>query len=190
MPDVRQLKSYARMSGKDLPKKGIAMRGNAWLLNGYCHLVNKTFLFIQKYFEGIVPAGRPDEEIYWKTKAMYEKIAYFWENGKAEEAEKLLEEYLEFATCYFEQGNPWKTREEDRRACRNTILNSLQMIANLTVWLEELEKHPACQVREWLELTGSWQVQSVHSGYELPKTEELMLWNTKNSFQMARNRVS
>lgn len=166
-------------------RKGIIMRGNAWLLNGYCHLVNKTFLFIQKYFEGIVPAGRPDQDIYWKTKALYEELEELWDNDKKEAAEALLEDYLEYATVYFEQGDPWKTREENRRACCNTILNSVQMIANLTIWLEAMEEYPACQVKEWLELKEEWQVQSVHSGYELPRTEELTLWNEKRAFRRA-----
>lgn len=87
------------------------MNGNACLVNGYCHLVNKTLFFIQKYFEGIIPAGRPDQEIYWKTKAVYEQIRELLDGGREEEVRQILQGYLEFATAYFEQGEPWKTRE-------------------------------------------------------------------------------
>ena len=175
------------------------MNENSLLINGYCHLVNKTFSFIQKYFDGVVPAGRLDQDIYWKTKEIYDSLEKLqaaqsceeqvYENCfKAELAarvQEILEDYLRFATEYFEQGNPWKNRECDRRVCRNTVLNSVQMIANLTIWLELLEEYPAARVKEWLELDEEWQVHGVHSGYELPVTEELTLYLLKNTFQMA-----
>lgn len=157
------------------------MNENSLLINGYCHLVNKTFSFIQKYFDGVVPAGRLDQDIYWKTKEIYDSL----ETLQAARVQEILEDYLRFATEYFEQGNPWKNRECDRRVCRNTVLNSVQMIANLTIWLELLEEYPAARVKEWLELDEEWQVHGVHSGYELPVTEELTLYLLKNTFQMA-----
>lgn len=38
------------------------------LIREYCRQVNESLHFIQKYMEGIVPAGRCDEKIYWETK--------------------------------------------------------------------------------------------------------------------------
>lgn len=59
------------------------------------------------------------------------------------------------------------------------------MIANLTVWLGALEDCPAYKVEKWLNLGKEWQVHSVRSGYELPKTEELTLTDVKKAFQTA-----
>lgn len=167
------------------------MSENTWLINGYCHLVNKTFFFIDKYFEGVIPAGRVDVEVYERTREAYSLLEHYRETGDKEEAGKLLEVYLTFATDYLEQGAPWRTRETDRRGCRNTILNSVQMIANLTVWLKALSAEeqwplcPAAKVQEWLSLGEQWQVHSIHSGFELPQTEELIVNSAKSSFQMA-----
>ena len=116
------------------------MNENTRLMNEYCTLVNKIFAFIQEYFDGIVPAGRPDPEIYHKTKAIYEQLENWGEDSEGKECRKdaaqvLLEEYLVFAEAYFAKGNPWENRENNRSICRNTVLNSVQMIANLTVWL-------------------------------------------------------
>lgn len=167
------------------PEKGLNMNENSWLENGYCHLVNKTFFFIEKYFEGIVPAGRPDQDIYWKTKKIYDELEVLWEEGRTEEADRILGEYLTFATEYFEQGNPWKNREKNPRACRNAVLNSVQMIANLTVWLGARREYPAYHVMRWLELDREWQVHHVHSGYQLPKIEQITPYHVKSTFQMA-----
>ena len=87
---------------------------------------------------------------------------------------RLLAEYLNYAAEYLKKGNPWAIREQNRRACCNTILTSLQMIANLTVWLEILGEAPACHVSHWLNLETDWQVHSVHSGTELTGVTELV----------------
>ena len=168
-----------------------------WLVKEYCRLVNENIGFIQEYFEGIVPAGRPEDEIYWKTKAICEQLRGLLEeesrneakmnerkmnlttagnsNTTEDEIDHILEAYLKYAADYFEQGEPWNTREQNRRACRNTILNSLQMIANLTFWLDVLGEETAHEVSDWLELDMSWKVHSVHSGLELCQAEKLEL---------------
>lgn len=167
------------------------MSENTWLINEYCHLVNKTFLFVGKYFEGVIPAGRLDPEIVEYTKKTYKFLANYRESGQKAAAWQVLEEYLRFATDYFEQADPWKIRESDRRACRNAILNSVQMIANLTYWLKELsfgdqrDLCPASKVEKWLSLDAKWQIHYIHSGYELPQIDEIIINSAKNSFQMA-----
>lgn len=156
-------------------ERDVVMGENTRLLNGYCHLVNKTIFFINKYLEGIIPAGRLDQDIYWKTKAVYEEVEALIEEGCEEEAEQLIEAYLDDANQYFEEGRPWETCRADRRAFRNTVLNSVQMIANLTILLETSFDYPTQKVGGWLSLEGGWQVQRVHSGHELPRTETITL---------------
>lgn len=154
------------------------MYENTTLLNGYCHLVNKTLLFVRKYFEGIVPAGRLDQDLYWKTKALYDETASLLEEQRLEEAECLLEEFLRYSNGYFEEGRPWENHRENRRACRNTVLNTIQLVANLTVLLSPVIDYPTQKVSGWLGLTHDWKVQNVHSGYELPETESIAILDT------------
>lgn len=162
----------------DKERDEAGMYENTKLLNGYCHLVNKTLLFVQKYFEGIVPAGRLDRDLYWKTKKVYEQAEVLLQEDKITDLENLLEQYLEFANAYFEAGKPWETCREDRRTCRNTILNSVQLVANLTILLTPILEYPTGKVGKWLELTQNWNVQSVHSGYELPRTDMIAMVDT------------
>lgn len=140
---------------------------NIIILNGYCNLVNKLFYFIQNNFEGIVPAGRLDEEIYWKTKRVFDQESTYLREGRKNEVIGLLSDYLSFADQYFEEGNIGDDSVSDRRICRNTTLNSIQLVANLTILLTPLASHPADQVCKWLELGDKWEVKRVHSGYEL-----------------------
>lgn len=149
------------------------MNDNTKLIKGYRYLVKETLLFIDQYFEGIIPAGRVEEEIYWKTKELYNQVQALLICSRRDQVITLLEEYLEFAITYFKQGNPLEAMETDRKACRNTVLNSVQMMVNLTVLLEALAFEPAKRVSEWLGLGKEWQVHRLCSGYELPQAKEL-----------------
>lgn len=138
-------------------------------------MVNKTVQFVQKYFEGIVPAGKLDRDLYWKTKSVYERAERLLECDKEEEAQELLADFLEYANSYFEAGKPWETCHNDRQACRNTVLNSVQLVANLTVLLRPVPDCPTQTVSGWLQLSEAFRVQSVHSGHELPRTAPIGL---------------
>ena len=149
----------------------------------YCQLVAETFTYIEEHFESIVPAGCPDQEIYWKTKAVYEQLEQLLgqtdcrgetiilpapEGSKeAAEGEQLIAAYLEYARNYFTERRP-ADHAENRRLCRNVVLNTVQMIANLAIWLECLYQDPAANyVQKCLVLAADWKVHFVHSGTEL-----------------------
>ena len=108
------------------------------LIREYCRQVNESLHFIQKYMEGIVPAGRCSEELYWDV-----------------------------------EGEPWKTRITDRRLCRNTILNHLQMLANVSFWLREQGEPLAEEVCGWLLAQETADVQKVRSGQSLEVAREI-----------------
>lgn len=150
----------------------------------YEYLVNAVITLIQEAFEGIVPAGKIDQEIYWYTKETGDRLRSLLEskessgrggsksNGRAQgraqaEAEELLLGYLSFAVSYLEQGEPWETLTENRSACRNTVLNTLQMLANLTCWLSKAQEQTALSVQSALHMEEAWRVHRISSGTDL-----------------------
>ena len=128
------------------------MSENTILVEEYCCLVNKILLFLEKHFESVVPAGRPDEAVYWRTKEVYDVL----ENCDWSSACRIISEYLAFARDYFEQSNPGDNGNQDRHICRNAVLTSVQMIANLTIWLDVLGVESAKQVKALLQLDDKW----------------------------------
>ena len=157
------------------------------LIREYCRQVNESLHFIQKYMEGIVPAGRCDEDIYWKTKKVGEKLHETVADSEAYETGKhigtmvgkelqqieLIKEYLREAAQLYADGEPWKTRITDRRLCRNTILNHLQMLANASFWLREQGEPLAEEVCGWLLTQETAEVQKVRSGQSLENAREI-----------------
>ena len=58
----------------------------AELKRDYYDLANTIFTFVQKDFEGIVPAGKVDEDIYWKTKSFRDELDRYLNRGQEQEA--------------------------------------------------------------------------------------------------------
>ena len=71
------------------------------LIREYCRQVNEDLHFIQKYMEGIVPAGRCDEELYWKTKKITEELQKSDHRQTA-----LIRAYLKEAAQLYTDGEP------------------------------------------------------------------------------------
>lgn len=138
------------------------------LIREYCRQVNESLHFIQKYMEGIVPAGRCDEELYWETKKIAEELQKSDHRQTA-----LIRAYLREAEQLYTEGEPRKTRITDRRRCRNTILNHLQMLANVSFWLKEQGEPLAEEVCGWLLAQETEDVQKVRSGQSLENAREI-----------------
>ena len=141
---------------------------NDQVLKEYCYLVNETFRFIEEHFESIVPAGKVDQGILLWTKDVFKKAEKLRTEGKAEELETLAENYLKYSLEYFKCNTPWQEVREDWRICCNTILNTVQLIANLSILLNSLNYDHAAEVTRLLGLDGEWKVCTVRSGYEIP----------------------
>lgn len=134
----------------------------------YRELTEKTMSFLDKYFEHIIPAGRFDPSVLQKTKEVFDQINTLIASGKESDSATLLADYLEYATAYYARTDPFRN-QDDRRLCRNVILNTVQMLANLTVWTARLygTVPEGCDVRTRLELTADWKIHCVRSGVEL-----------------------
>lgn len=143
------------------------------LYEKYCNLVNETADFIEKYFENIVPAGKIDQNVNLWTRDIYAKAEKLLEEGRYSEMEDVLENYVDYSMEYFRNNTVGQTLEVDRRSCCSTILNTVQMVANITILLDASGYEPAAKVAEWLHLDKSLQVHGVRSGYEVAKLERL-----------------
>lgn len=71
------------------------------LIREYCRQVNESLHFIQKYMEGIVPAGRCSEELYWETKKISEEL-----QKSNHEQTALIRAYLREAAQLYVEGSP------------------------------------------------------------------------------------
>lgn len=142
---------------------------NRSFLEEYWNFVKETFHFIECNFENIIPAGRVDSGIHLWTRDVFKKANRLLAAEKQEELEVLVENYLKYSLEYFKLNTPWQNVEADRRICCNAILNTVQLIVNLSVLMDAVGYEPAQKVLEILGFERGLQINHIHSGYEIPE---------------------
>jgi len=141
---------------------------NGELLGAWGNLVNRTLAFIYKYYDSIVPDGKPILEIEAKISDLFVSIGGLIEDGNLKEAVDTAFSFVRFGNKYFDSEQPWVTRNSDIESCSTTIFNCVQMLANLAVLLEPVLPFSSARIREWLAVDGSWSLKTVIAGKKIP----------------------
>ena len=95
------------------------------------------------------------------------------EAGMFKEAIGEIFDFIRTANKFFDTERPWITRTEDEEACRHTLYQCVQIIANLAVLLAPFLPFSSEKVCSWLGIENTWKKQSVPAGYVLPKVQIL-----------------
>lgn len=82
-------------------------------------------------------------------------------------------DFVRAANKFFDTEQPWVTRSTDESACKNTLYQYVQIIANLAVLLYPFLPFSSEKICRWMGIENKWDKQSVPAGYALPKAEIL-----------------
>ncbi len=106
---------------------------NGELLGNLGNLVNRTLLFVTKYYDGLIPDAPVDEE-FWKT--IREKEASVTENlewANLKDAFREIFSISDIGNKAFQDGEPWKTRTTDPEKAASLIHNLCYLIKDLMI---------------------------------------------------------
>lgn len=106
---------------------------NGELLGNLGNLVNRTLLFVNKYYEGIIPDAPVDEELWAKVRELEAKITENLEWANLRDAFHQIFEISDIANKAFQDGEPWKTRSENPEAAEKLIHNLCYVIKDLMI---------------------------------------------------------
>ncbi len=106
---------------------------NGELLGNLGNLVNRTLLFVNKYYEGIIPDAPVDEELWAKVRELEAKITENLEWANLRDAFHQIFEISDIANKAFQDGEPWKTRSENPEASAKLIHNLCYVIKDLMI---------------------------------------------------------
>jgi len=146
---------------------------NGELLGAYGNFVNRSLAFIRKYWNGVVPRGRTNAGIASAIASLYQTTGSLIEKGAFKDALNGIFEFVRQANKYFDTETPWITRTSDQEACRNTLYQCVQMIANLAVLLRPFLPFSSEKICRWLSQDDKWQLHEVRGGYHLPEIQIL-----------------
>ena len=115
--------------------KEFQARNNNELADIFGNLINRTFTFVHKHFDGKVPArGRTepiDDELLKLISEYPAKISSLFENYRIKEGVLEIMNLARAGNKYFNDSEPWKTVKSDKEKCGTTLNVCLQTIYTL-----------------------------------------------------------
>jgi len=168
---------------------------NGELLGAYGNLVNRSLVFIQKFFDGIIPeAGghhHKDAEIINALDQLYADAGRLIEQGCFKAALETIFAYIRRANKYFDEQQPWITVKSDRIKCGTTMNTCAQIIANLSILLEPFLPFSSQKVRSILSVANTaWKPVFIKAGIKLGHVEILFERIDKNVIREELDRLN
>lgn len=146
---------------------------NGELLGAYGNFINRSLTFINKYWDGVIPEGIENPDIKKQIEELYVETGKRIEDGAFKDALRGIFNFVRLANKFFDTEQPWITRDTDETACKNTLYQCVQIIANLAVLLAPFLPFSSEKVCNWLQIDTSWETKSVSAGYRLPEIDIL-----------------
>lgn len=108
---------------------------NSELIGNLGNLVNRTLLFVNKYYDGIIPDAPVDEELWTKVKELEEKATDLLEWADLKDAFHTMFEISDICNKKFQAAEPWKTRTTDPESAASLIHNLCYVIKDLMIMM-------------------------------------------------------
>ncbi len=108
-------------------------RYNGELIGNLGNLVNRTLLFVQKYYDSKIPLSTINEELWKKVKEHEEKATELLEWANLKDAFHEIFIISDLGNKAFQENEPWKSRETDPEKAKKLIYNLCYLIKDLMI---------------------------------------------------------
>ncbi|MCR4578782.1 MAG: methionine--tRNA ligase [Treponema sp.] len=108
---------------------------NGELIGNLGNLVNRTLLFVNKYYEGKIPDGPVDEELWTKVREFEAKATESLEWADLKDAFHTMFEISDICNKKFQATEPWKARTENPAVAESLIHNLCYVIKDLMIMM-------------------------------------------------------
>ncbi|RKX78580.1 MAG: methionine--tRNA ligase [Spirochaetes bacterium] len=109
---------------------------NGELIGNLSNFVNRTLSFIHKFFNGVVPEGKKNEEL-WRDVERYEnRITEHLERAEIRDALRDVFALSSLGNKTFQDGEPWKTVQTNPKKARKLIYNLVYLVRDLAILAE------------------------------------------------------
>ena len=108
---------------------------NGELIGNLGNLVNRTLLFVNKYYEGKIPDAPVDEELWTKVRELEAKATEALEWADLKDAFHTMFEISDICNKKFQATEPWKARTENPAVAESLIHNLCYVIKDLMIMM-------------------------------------------------------
>jgi len=102
---------------------------NQVLIGSMLNYINRVLSFVNQFFNSIIPSGTVDGFVYDKIRESLNEYDSCFEKGSLAKAIKAIESLTHFANRYFQEKEPWKTKDKD------VVFNSVYMAKAISIML-------------------------------------------------------
>lgn len=168
----RPEKSDTQFIWKDFQEKY-----NGELIGNLGNLVNRTLTFVSRYFDGKIPEGSIDEQLWQQVRASEQRITELLEWAELKDAFREMFALSSIANKAFQDGEPWKTRTTEPQKAASLIMNLCYIIKDLMILA-----HP--YMPQFTEKVMSYFGKKIASPLvHRPAEEGSLTWNDLDSCQ-------
>ncbi len=108
---------------------------NSELIGNLGNLVNRTLLFVNKYYDGKIPSAQVDEELWEKVRALEEDATRNLEWANLKDAFRSMFEISDICNKAFQAAEPWKSRTENPELAERLLFNLCYVIKDLMIMM-------------------------------------------------------
>lgn len=109
---------------------------NSELVGNLGNLVNRTLLFVNKYYGGKIPQSAEDKALWEKVRALEAKITENLEWANLKDAFHQIFEISDICNKAFQAAEPWKTRVSEPEKAESLIYNLCYVIKDIMIMLQ------------------------------------------------------
>ncbi|MBI5391219.1 methionine--tRNA ligase [Candidatus Woesearchaeota archaeon] len=138
------------------------------------NLVNRTTVFLERFFSSEVPAGKPgkkEEELDAALQVLYENITQHLERIELKEALKEVMNVARKGNQYFQETEPWKTKDPTALWMLTNIVKDLALL--IAPFLPETSNSITKQLHIALPTWHDLGKKSIHGSHKIGKPEHL-----------------
>lgn len=142
----------------DFSWKEFQARHNNELADILGNFINRTFTFIRKYYNGKIPKAEDfdelDKDLLNKLGETREDVGKLIDNFQFKESLKRIMDFCRFANKYFNDKEPWNTRNSDPNKCSTTLNLCSQVSYSLGILINPILPFTSQKIWNILNLTG------------------------------------
>jgi len=137
-PDQQDVLRYVLLSSAPETKdnnftwKDFQIKNNSELVGIFGNFINRVAVLINRYYDGIVPQGNPDDENLSEIGKTLGDISKFLEKFEFRNALQSLMSLARFGNHYLQAEEPWKSIKESPEKASNSLFVSAQLAVALS----------------------------------------------------------
>jgi methionyl-tRNA synthetase len=108
-------------------------RVNGELIGNLGNLANRTLAFIQRFYDGVIPAGKPDEPFWIEVRKLEEQVAAQLERADLRDAFRTAFQIADMANKRFQAEEPWKARTANPEKAASLLSDLCYVLRDLSI---------------------------------------------------------